>query len=124
MWTEMYDPRAKAQALDITNVPTFPAPSQLLGPTFTSCQARANGSNVYEFCDPTFDKTVRTALAAQAAGSPAAASLWAKADRQFTDQAAQVNLVTPSTTDFVSRRAGNYQYNPQLGVLLDQLWVR
>jgi hypothetical protein len=35
-----------------------------------------------------------------------------------------VNLVTPSITDFVSRRVGNYQYNPQLGVLLDQLWVR
>ena len=24
----------------------------------------------------------------------------------------------------VSRRVGNYQYNPQWGVLLDQLWVR
>jgi hypothetical protein len=27
-------------------------------------------------------------------------------------------------TDFVSARVGNYQYHPQLGVLLDQLWVR
>jgi len=35
-----------------------------------------------------------------------------------------VQLVTPSTTDFVSRRVGNYQYNPQQGVLIDQLWVR
>jgi hypothetical protein len=35
-----------------------------------------------------------------------------------------VNLVTPSITDFISHRVGNYQYNPQLGVLLDQLWVR
>jgi peptide/nickel transport system substrate-binding protein len=26
--------------------------------------------------------------------------------------------------DFVSRRVGNYQYNPQWGALLDQLWVR
>ena len=35
-----------------------------------------------------------------------------------------MNLVTPSITDFISQRVGNYQYNPQLGVLLDQLWVR
>ena len=25
---------------------------------------------------------------------------------------------------FVSRRVGNYQYNPELGVLFDQFWVR
>jgi YVTN family beta-propeller protein len=124
MYAEAYDPRAKAQALDIVEVPTFPRPSQFLGPTFTSCQARAQGLNVYEFCDPAFDLTVRGALTAQAAGSPSAAALWAKADRQFTDQAPQVDLVTPSITDFVSSRVGNYQYNPQLGVLLDQLWVR
>lgn len=39
------------------------------------------------------------------------------------DQAPVVPLVTPSITDFVSRRVGDYQYNPQLGVLIDQLWV-
>jgi hypothetical protein len=27
-------------------------------------------------------------------------------------------------TTLVSRRVGNYQYNPQWGPLLDQLWVR
>ena len=41
--------------------------------------------------------------------------LWAKADRQFTDQAPVVPLATPSIIDFVSHRVGNYQYNPQLG---------
>jgi hypothetical protein len=35
-----------------------------------------------------------------------------------------VNLATPSSTDFIAHRVGNYQYNPQLGVLIDQLWVR
>jgi hypothetical protein len=25
---------------------------------------------------------------------------------------------------FVSKRVGNYQYNPQFGVLIDQVWVR
>ena len=108
-------------------MPSFPAPSQFLGPLLISCEAAARGapaSNPYELCDPKLDATVRRALAAQAAGSPAASALWAKADRQFTTQAAAVNLVTPSITDFISHRVGNYQYNPQLGVLLDQLWIR
>jgi hypothetical protein len=26
--------------------------------------------------------------------------------------------------DLVSKRVGNYQYNPALGALLSQLWVR
>jgi hypothetical protein len=34
-----------------------------------------------------------------------------------------LGLVTPSQTDLVSNRVGNYEYNPQLGVLLDQLSV-
>lgn len=83
-----------------------------------------SNANTLEFCDPQFDSTVRAALAAEIAGSPTATALWAKADRQFTDQAPIVPFVTPSITDLVSHRVGNYQYNPQLGVLIDQLWVR
>jgi peptide/nickel transport system substrate-binding protein len=104
------------------------AASEFLGPRWTSCQSFRPGSpanlNVAEFCDPRFDATVRSALAAESANSPAATNLWAKADRQFTDQAAFVDFVTPSTTDFVSRRVGDYQYNPVQGALIDQLWVR
>ena len=54
---------------------------------------------------------------------------------------AQTAVITPSTpvaeyaapivpvdnarnVDLVSKRVGNYEYNPQWGVLLDQLWVR
>ena len=29
-----------------------------------------------------------------------------------------------SRVDFVSKRVGNYQYNPQWGVLLGQVWVK
>jgi len=35
-----------------------------------------------------------------------------------------VPLFNPKLTDVVSQRVGNYQHNPQWGVLLDQLWVR
>jgi peptide/nickel transport system substrate-binding protein len=128
-WTQQAsDLRTKAQAVTIVNVPPFPSPQQFLGPDYTSCQAFIPNSpgnqNGPEFCDPQLDATVRAAVAAQVAGSPTAAALWAKADRQYTDQAPVVNLVNPSITDFVSRRVGNYEYNPQLGVLIDQLWVR
>ena len=32
--------------------------------------------------------------------------------------------ITHRQMEFVSKRVGNYQYNPHWGVLLDQLWVR
>ena len=43
---------------------------------------------------------------------------------QLTDQAVFLPTVTPNEVDLVSRRAGNYQYNPVWGVLVDQLVVR
>jgi peptide/nickel transport system substrate-binding protein len=108
--------------------PLYQSAGEVIGPQWISCQSfkpdSAANTNISEFCDPQVDATVQAALAAEAAGSPDATSLWAKADRQITDQAPIVNLVTPSTTDFVSRRVGNYQYNPVQGVLIDQLWVR
>lgn len=121
MFDQVFPPHSKWQAYDPTVVPTFPAPSQFLGLSVAGCSGNQNYCN---FCDPQFDAVVRAASAAQAADLPTATALWASADRQFTDQAAAVNLVTPSTTDFVSRRVGNYLYNAQVGVLLDQLRVR
>jgi YVTN family beta-propeller protein len=121
------DSRTRAQAFLFVATPFFPAASEFIGPRFNSCESfvpnSQSNANPWEFCDPRFDATVRSALAAEAAGSPTAAALWAKADRQFTRQAPTVPLVTPSTTDLVSHRIGDYQYNPQLGILIDQLWV-
>ena len=106
----------------------YASASQFNGPQWISCQSfkpdsRAN-TNVTEFCDPQVDATLHSALAAESAGSPNGSAVWAKADRQITDEAPFVNLVIPSTVDFVSRRVRNYQYNPVQGVLIDQLWVR
>jgi hypothetical protein len=39
-------------------------------------------------------------------------------------QAPVVPLFTLKNVDIVSQRVGNYQYNPQWHVLVDQLWVR
>jgi peptide/nickel transport system substrate-binding protein len=45
-------------------------------------------------------------------------------DRAIVDQAPTVPRYTLRTVDFVSKRVGDYVYNPEYGVLFDQRWVR
>jgi hypothetical protein len=35
-----------------------------------------------------------------------------------------VPLMVTKDVNFLSKRAGNYQYSPENGMLIDQLWVR
>ena len=51
-------------------------------------------------------------------------ALWARIERDIVDLAPWVPLFTPSRRILVSKRVGNYQYNPEWGILFDQLWVR
>ena len=120
------------QAAFSTAAPAYAAASEFVQFWF-SCQYIASSgsssfaSNISRFCSPRLDATMDSASAAEAAdgpNSPAAAGSWASADRQVTNQAPLVPLVTTSTLDFVSRHVGNYQYNPEQGILLDQLWVK
>jgi peptide/nickel transport system substrate-binding protein len=105
----------------------YPSASQILQANF-ACQSfvpkAAGNSNWSEFCDHRLDTQINNALAAESNNSPATSSLWAQADRTATDQAPAVPLTTTSDIHLVSARVGNYQYNFQQGVLLDQLWVR
>ena len=50
--------------------------------------------------------------------------LWAKVDHDVVDQAPWVAFANGVAFLYRSDRVGNYQFNPQWGVLLDQLWVR
>jgi peptide/nickel transport system substrate-binding protein len=50
--------------------------------------------------------------------------LWTRVEHKLVDQAPWVPLIIYRTLDFVSKRVGNYEYNPQWRVLIDQLWVR
>jgi ABC-type transport system substrate-binding protein/DNA-binding beta-propeller fold protein YncE len=74
-------------------------------------------------CDTATRRLIAQARRLQAAGRPADAA-WSKVDRRLTDRAAVVPLTDQRWADVVSPRVGNYQFNPQHGVLLDQLWVR
>ena len=126
-WFSFGDPRTRAQLAFIDWAGTYQSPSQFITFLF-SCQAfqphAVTNPNWSEFCDPRLDRQIQSALAAEGANSPAAPQLWAQADRRLTDQAPLVPLVNPTNLDLVSRRVGNYQNDPQYGVLLDQLWVR
>src|SRR5262249_6443763 len=98
----------------------FPAASDFISTLFT-CRAAVNYSH---FCDQSVDAKVRRASAQQASDPAAASALWAQIDRELVRRAVAVPLFTTQSVTLLSKRAGNYEFNPQWGVLLDQLWVR
>ena len=98
----------------------FPAASNYFD-TFFSCRAAANWS---EFCDRGIDAQIRKAISLQTTDPYLANRLWAQVDREIVDRAPFVPLVALKEIDIVSPRVGNYQFHPQWGVFLDQLWVR
>lgn len=120
------DSHTKAQIALGNWLPSYPAASEYI--RWFSCQNfvpnSANNPNVAEFCDSQLDGQINRALAAEEARSPAAPDIWAQADKTITNQAPMVPLVIDGITDVVSRRVGNYQFDPMWGVLLDQLWVK
>jgi peptide/nickel transport system substrate-binding protein len=81
-------------------------------------------NNLSGFCDRSLDAEMARATALQAQDPPAATLLWQRIEREILAQAPLVPMYNRRNVDFVSKRVGNYQYNPQWGVLLDQLWVK
>ena len=61
----------------------------------------------------------------RASGTPnAAGSLWAHIDQEIVGQAPWVPVYNPRSLVVLSRRVGNYQFDPYWSVLIDQLWIR
>lgn len=105
----------------------YPAASDFIN-VLLSCRAFRAGNpannNRAGFCDRKIDTEIRRALTLQATDPEAANPLWGRIDRELVDLAPWVPMTNPKAIDFVSKRVGNFQYNPQWGILLDQLWVR
>ena len=104
----------------------YPLASSMIG-KLTCANAKPPGQLSYDpsgFCDPAIDRQIARATALQAIDPTRANALWAKLDRIITNRAVWLPTTTPSTTDILSARAGNYQYHPAYGALVDQLWVR
>jgi peptide/nickel transport system substrate-binding protein len=119
------DPRLRIQAGVLSWQADFPAASNFIA-FFFRCPIQASGANTNpsQFCDPAIDRQIERALGLEGTDPATAASLWSRLDREIVDRAPMVPLLSPKQVDFLSSRVGNYQYNPQWGVLLDQLWVR
>jgi peptide/nickel transport system substrate-binding protein len=119
---------SKAQLFGYTWYQDYPAASDFINNQF-SCSSFTPHSDANidfaEFCDPVVDAGIRHAFALEAANNPTAANqVWAGLDRRITNEAPWLPLFTPKLVDFVSKRVGNYQFNPLWYFLVDQAWVR
>jgi YVTN family beta-propeller protein len=110
----------------------YPTPND----TFSSFTCRSytrnpdTNANPPGFCDRHVDAQIAQARALQTTNPAAAAARWRAIDRQITNDAPWVAMKLFLSTDFISRRTGNYKYcwlagyTGFTGACLDQLWVR
>jgi peptide/nickel transport system substrate-binding protein len=127
-FTAVADPRNRAQIGFGGWLADFPSAAGFL-PPLLSCAGYTPTSpemstNLTGFCDPSIDAKMARATALQATNPPAATILWQQIERELLAQAPLVPTDNRRNGDFLSKRVDNYQYNPQWGVLLSQLWVR
>jgi peptide/nickel transport system substrate-binding protein len=120
------DSRTRAQIFGFGWIADYAVPSNFLDLLF-SCDSYVPASpfnpNTTGLCDPSLDRMMERAQKLDVSNPPAARKLWAEIDRRVVDLAPWAPTVNLYSNDFVSERVGNYQYNPQWGVILSQLWV-
>ena len=125
-WGAVGDSRNRAQIGFDGWAHDFAAPTAFL--QNFSCQAflprNPNNLNGTEFCDPGIDRLMRRAQAKQLSDPTGARALWHRVDREITDASPWVPLIASKDVNFLSKRVGNYQWSPTMGLLIDQLWVR
>ena len=127
-FTAVADPRNRAQIGYGGWFADYPSAAGFI-PPLLSCAGYVptspeTSTNLTGFCDPLIDAKMARATALQATNPPAATLLWQQIERELLAQAPLVPTDNRRNGDFLSKRVGNYQYNPQWGVLLSQLWVR
>jgi peptide/nickel transport system substrate-binding protein len=106
----------------------YTAPADFLKPLF-SCSGIVAGdpvstNNYSSFCDTSLDRRMDAAGRLQQQDPVAGQQAWAAIDRAVVDRAAAVPYANDLTITLLSPRTGDYQFNPEWGLLLGQLWVR
>ena len=105
----------------------YPAASNFFDAKF-SCHsyrpANPLNNNDSGFCNRRIEAEADRARLLGLTDPPAANRKWEHVYRDIIDQAPWLPTVTPTWTDFVSKRAGDYQFHPLRGILIDQLWIR
>jgi peptide/nickel transport system substrate-binding protein len=76
-------------------------------------------NNASNFCDRGIDKAITRAQA-----GPAAGAAWQRVERRIARAAPIVPLVNERELAIASPRAGNLQFHPLGGLMLDRVWVR
>ncbi len=126
-WLAVGDSRNRAQIGFMGQALGSPDPGAFLAQVF-SCAAFLPGNplnlNPSAFCDRGIDRQMRMAQAEQLSDPTGSRARWQRVDREITDAAPWVPLMVTKDVNFLSKRVGNYQYSPQMGMLIDQLWVR
>lgn len=105
----------------------YPAASDFLNILF-SCAAFHPGSdasvNISGFCDKDVDAKIQKAMTLAVTDEAAANKIWEEVDREVTDKAPVAVFFTPKHIDFISKRLGNFQFNPQMQWIVSQSWVQ
>jgi peptide/nickel transport system substrate-binding protein len=106
----------------------FPSESSFISQLF-SCASFVPGNRDVTtdpsgFCSRSIDRQIDHAKSVQAQDPPAAHALWRQIEREILAQAPMVPTYNRKNVDFLAKRVGNYQFHPQWGPLLDQMWVR
>jgi DNA-binding SARP family transcriptional activator/ABC-type transport system substrate-binding protein len=122
------DSRRRAQAGPNAWIRDYTSAANFIKPLF-SCSSFVPGdpaltTNVSQFCDRALERRMARAAKLQATDPARAGDEWARVDRAIVDAAAAVPYANGLDVTLLSKRVGNYQFNPEWGVLLDQLWVR
>lgn len=94
------------------------------GDFFTFACSTFGRSNHRWFCDQQLERTIHAADTREARNHRAAGILWARIDRELVDRAAWVPMVNVRWVDFVSARVHNYEADPTVGLIADQVWLR
>jgi YVTN family beta-propeller protein len=111
----IFDPGNRVQIAQLRWFDDYPVASGFINSTIFNCSY---------FCDKRIDRKIERARALQETDTQAANALWARIDRDLTDQAPWLFLYNTKQADFVSSRVSNFQYSLRYGILLDQLWVK
>lgn len=105
----------------------YPAASDFLN-VLLSCASFHPGSdssvNISGFCDQDIDAKMQLAMTTSITDPKKANEIWAEVDKDVIDKSPWAVMVNPKHIDFVSKRVGNYQFNPQIYWMVYQSWVK
>jgi peptide/nickel transport system substrate-binding protein len=127
-FTRVADPRTRAQigfggwALDFPSADGFIRP--LLSCAAYDPTSPETTANLAGFCDRSIDAQINRAASTQVHDPAEAIRLWQRVEDAILARAPIIPAFNRTYVTLVSARVGNYQYSPQWGVLLSQLWVR